>query len=189
MSYMFVPIKSKTSLLSPGFTDPDELYTLLKDKFSFSALGRDDYYIDYQNIYTFAGVQNLRNMGLQMSEIFRADGHDDRALEALDTVCRAMRNFPMVTSLLGLQANDYAVTGIIRSYLELGRNETAIELAEQTGEEILQGINFFLSPYTYSSDTCELLSNMYYIIADMLKEAGETAASDAMLAKLEDLLG
>ena len=188
LSHMLVPIKSRTSSLKPGFSDPDVLYDLMKGKFRFDALGRDDYYIDYQNIYTFAGVQNVRNMALAMSDIFKNAGHNDWAVEALDTGFGAMKNFPLITSPIGLQANDYAVAGAIQAYLELGRKETAIELAGKAKDEILKGIKFFMSPYTYDSDSCELLSGMYYLISDMLKDAGEQDMRNQMLQELKDLL-
>ena len=188
LSYMFVPIKSSTSNLKPGFSDPDELYSIMKENLCFDALEADDYYVDYQNIYTFAGVQNVRNLALSLSDIFRNAGHDDWALEALDKGCNAMKNFPLITSPLGLQANDYALTGIIRSYYELGRKETAVELTEKAADELLKGLTFFLSPYTYNANNCELLSSMYYLLADMLKDAGESEKSSEMLQNLKDLL-
>ena len=188
LSHMFVPIKSKTSSLKPGFSDPDELYGLLKGKFCFDALGRDDYYIDYQNIYTFAGVQNVRNMALAMSDIFKNAGHKDWAVEALDKGFGAMKNFPLITSPLGLQTNDYAVAGAIQAYLDLGCKESALELAAKAKDEILKGIKFFMSPYTYDSDSCELLSGMYYLISDMLKDAGEQDMRNQMLLDLKALL-
>ena len=55
-SYKLVPIKNKTTSTVAGFVEPDRLYELMTDKFRWNAVKADNYFIDYQNYYTFLGV-------------------------------------------------------------------------------------------------------------------------------------
>ncbi|MCQ2118655.1 MAG: DUF2723 domain-containing protein, partial [Bacteroidales bacterium] len=55
-SYRFTPLKNKVQTFDIGKVDTDELYDIIMNKASYEAIGREDYYADYQNLYTFLGV-------------------------------------------------------------------------------------------------------------------------------------
>ena len=59
-TYRFVPIKNKTNLSERGFTDTDELYRKMTSVYTWDTLKRNDWFVDYQNLYTFNGVMSLR---------------------------------------------------------------------------------------------------------------------------------
>ena len=47
-SYKFVPIKNRMKSTDIGFADPEDLYNKMKNVFTWDALKRTDYFVDYQ---------------------------------------------------------------------------------------------------------------------------------------------
>ena len=61
-TYRFVPIKNRTDRSEAGFTDTDELYHKMTSVYSWDSLKRTDWFVDYQNLYTFTGVMSQRGI-------------------------------------------------------------------------------------------------------------------------------
>lgn len=177
-SYMFVPIKNSTSQSKPGFTDPDELYSLLTDTYKFDAVSADNYLIDYQNMYTHIGVMSLRNMFKNSAEVFMEQNDTAKAVELLDKGVEVMKHYPLETVCLGFSGNDYTIVLMVEDYFKLGCPEKAIALEQQLEKELMKTLRFFLPFYKYASDEVDLTAKYLYLLSDIMKENGQSEASE-----------
>lgn len=184
MCSMFVPVKSMSSSSSPGFTDEVLLYELMSRTYSWDALSADDYFIDYQNNYTFLGVTAMRNMFHSCASIFIQTGHKDWAVEMLDKCRSVMRNYPLETVPLGFSSNDYMVINMVRDYAACGEDAKALALAEELYAELKPNLKFYLGFYYYDKSVPELLTNYCYLLADTMKEIGQTEMSDRIMSEM-----
>ena len=173
-SFKFVPIKNKTTTTEAGFVDTDELYRLMTETFRFDAVSRDDYFIDYQNMYTHLGVMSLRGMFVTSAEAFIKAGEDDRALEMIDMAADVMKHYPLETIPLGFSGNDYMVVLMIEDYYKLGQTEKARSLASELGAQLLQSAKFYIEFYDWARDEFELVGQYLYFLSDVMKQAGDT---------------
>ena len=178
-SYKFVPIKNKTTTAEAGFVDTDELYRLMTQVYRFDAVAQDDYFIDYQNMYTHLGVMSLRGMFVTGADAFMKAGEDDRALEMIDKAAEVMKHYPLESVPLGFSGNDYMVVSMIEDYYKLGQGEKARELAGELGPQLLQSAKFYIEFYEWARDEFELVGQYIYFLSDVMKQGG-----DAELAKL-----
>lgn len=124
-SYKLVPIKNKTTSTVAGFVEPDRLYELMTDKFRWDAVKADNYFIDYQNYYTFLGVLSYRNLFVCAAEAFMKAGQNDRAVEMLDMCNEVMAQYPLETIPVGFPGNDYIVINMVKDYYLLGQADKA----------------------------------------------------------------
>ena len=152
-SYKLVPIKGPMSSSEPGLTDTEDLYRKMTEVFSWDALSRDDYFVDYQNLYTFCGVMSQRNLFLNAAEKMMDEGRSDRALEMLDMCERNVPeyNFPLDMTYLGF-SNEYMVLRMISLYYDLGQGDKARSMAARFADELMDSAGFFLSFYDYRPD-------------------------------------
>ena len=67
-SYKFVPIKNRMKSTEIGFADPEDLYYKMKNVYSWDALKRTDWFVDYQNFYTFCGVLSQRQLFVNVAK-------------------------------------------------------------------------------------------------------------------------
>ena len=157
-SYKFVPIKNKMKSTEIGFADPEDLYNKIKNVYSWDALKRTDYFVDYQNFYTFCGVLSQRNIFVNAAKEMLKIGDKERAIELLDMCqeCVPEENFPLDITYLGF-SNEYMVLDLIETYYQAGASEKALELAEKFMEQIFLSTEFFLSYYDVAKrefDSC-----------------------------------
>ena len=172
-SYKFVPIRSKTSSSRAGFVDTDELYAGMTQTFCWDAISRDNYFIDYQNLYTNLGVISVRAVFVTAAKAFLKEGENERALEMLDKGLEVMRNYPLETVPIGLTGNDYTVIDMVGLYYRLGQTDKARQMAIALSNELVVSTKFFLEFYDFAKDDFELCANYIYFLSDTLKEAGE----------------
>ena len=172
-SYKFVPIKNKMSSLEIGFADPDDLYHKMTEVFKWDALSRTDYFVDYQNLYTFCGVLPQRVLFLNVAREMRKAGWNDRAIEMLDKCqeCMPEKNYPLDVSYLGF-SNEMIVVGIIEEYMALGAKDKGLDLAKRFFNEIMQSASFYLSFYDFASSDFETCLKYVYYLADILESNG-----------------
>ena len=187
-SYKFIPIKNATSSSKYGFVDPDELYAKMTGAYSWDALSRDDYFIDYQNMYTHLGVMSVRNAFLTAAKAFADAGQDGRALEMLDKGCSVMKNYPLETIPAGFSSNDYSVVETIGMYYSLGRPETARELAQAYADQLLQALRFYIGFFQYAEDDFDLCKQFLFYLEDTLKEGGDGQLADELQEKFKALV-
>ena len=173
-----MPVKNKTTTTAAGFVDTDELYRRMTQVYSWDALKRDDYFIDYQNMYTHLGVMSIRSLFVTCVDAFMKAGENDRALEMVDKCCEVMQHYPLETVPLGFSGNDYMVVSLVEDYYHLGQPEKARQLATQMGAELLESARFYIEFYEWAKEEFELVGQYIYFLADVMKDGG-----DAELAK------
>ena len=172
-SYKFVPIKNKTKSTDIGFADPEDLYHKIKNVYSWDALKRTDYFVDYQNFYTFCGVLSQRNLFVNAAKEMLKIGDKERALELLDMCqeCVPEENFPLDITYLGF-SNEYMVIDMIETYYMAGDAEEALELSKRFMEQIFASAEFFLQFYDYAKREFDACYNCISYVADLSDHYG-----------------
>lgn len=188
-SYRFVPIKNKMSSSEIGFADPEDLYHKMTEVYSWDALKRTDYFVDYQNLYTFCGVLSQRLMFLNAAKEMKKAGWNDRAIEMLDKCqeCVPEENFPYDITYLGF-SNEWVVLGIVEEYLGLGEAEKAVEIASRFADELFVSVDFFATYYDVASDDFDRC--LYYLsyLKDTMTVYGQKELADSISSRLEALM-
>ena len=189
-SYKFVPVKNKITSADIGFVDTDHLYDMMKNAYKWDNVSRQDYFVDYQNMYTHLGVMSLRSMFVNASNAFLKAGEDDRALEMLD-MCRKyvpQTTYPLETIPVGFSGNDYMVVNMVENYYTLGEKDKARELAIDLANDLMTSSRFYLEFYEYAKSEFELCGNYIYYLADALRAGGDEALSDKLLENFSTLV-
>ena len=187
-SYRFVPIRNKTKLSTPDFVDVEDLYHKMTQVYTFDAVSRDDYFIDYQNMYTHLGVLSLRSLFVNCSNVFMKEGQNDRALEMLEMCEKVMADFPLETVPIGMTGNDMMVISMISGYYKLGQPEKARALAASFGADLLKSITFFLEYYDWGKDEFEACGSLLYYLTDALEEGGDKDIASKIKGAFEELV-
>ena len=143
-SYRFTPIKNKISTTDAGKVDALELYEKMKTVYKWDALKRTDWFVDYQNMYTFLGVLSQRQLFVTVANALIDAGEPEKALEIQDMCqeCFPEENFPLESISLGFSGNDYMVAQIIENYFHLGEADKATDLAVRFGDQLLETAAF-----------------------------------------------
>ena len=172
-SYKFVPIKNKMKSTDIGFADPEDLYYKMKNVFTWDALKRDDYYVDYQNLYTFCGVLSQRNLFVNAAKEMLKINDTERAIELLDMCqeCVPEYNFPLDITHLGF-SNEYMVLDMIETYYMAGANEKALELSERFAGQLFVSLEFFLMNYDIAKRDFEACYNAVSYLAELSDHYG-----------------
>ena len=173
-SYKFVPIKNQTKSTDIGFSDPEDLYYKMKNVFSWDALKRTDYFVDYQNFYTFCGVLSQRNIFVNAAKEMLKIGDAERAVELLDMCqeCVPEENFPLDITYLGL-SNEYMVLDMVETDYVAGADEKAIELSKRFTDELLASVKFFLLHYDYAKKEFDACYNCISYMAELSDHYGQ----------------
>lgn len=190
-SSKLVPIKNSiTSSNGVGKVDLPRLLDLMNNTFSWDNLKRTDYYVDYQNFYTFLGVVPQRSLFVNTATVLMNEGRKDEAVAMLDKAqeCIPQSSFPLETICLGFYQNDVLVINMIELYYELGANDKARDLAERYAVELMISVNFYLEYYDYAKSDFELCCNCLYYLSDTLKENGDEDLSDTLMRGLSSMV-
>ena len=187
-SYKFIPLRNRPNSTEIGFVDTDELYRKMTEVYKWDAISSDNYFIDYQNIYTNIGVMSPRSVFLCAAGAFIKKGDDDKALEMLDKCCEVMRRYPYDSIPVGMSTNDYLMICIVEDYYKLGEYEKAREIGSQLAAELLESACFYLEFYEYGKNEFELCGSYIYFLADVMKEAGDAELSDKLTGSLTKLV-
>ena len=167
-SYKFVPIKNKMKSTEIGFADPEDLYNKMKNVFSWDALKRTDYFVDYQNFYTFCGVLSQRQIFVNVAKEMLKIGDSARAIEILDMCQEAVpaENYPLDMTYLGF-SNEYMVIDMIETYYNAGAPEKALDLARRMADELFVSTEFFLGYYDLAKHEFENCYQCLSYISDL----------------------
>ena len=189
-SYKFVPIKNRMKSTDIGFADPEDLYYKMKNVFTWDALKRTDYFVDYQNYYTFCGVLSQRNIFVNAAKEMLKIGDQARAVELLDMCqeCVPEENFPLDMTYLGF-SNEYMVIDMIETYYMAGADEKALELAERFTEELFTSSEFFLDYYDYAKKEFESCYNCISYISDLADHYGDREFGAELRVRFNSMLG
>ena len=188
-SYKFVPVKNKTKSTDIGFADAEDLYDKMKNVFSWDALKRTDYFVDYQNYYTFCGVLSQRNLFVNAAKEMLKIGDKARAIELLDMCqeCVPEENFPLDLTYLGF-SNEYMVIDMIETYYDAGAPDKAMELSRRFTDAIFQSTEFFLDYYDYAKREFDSCYNCISYVAEMADHYGDTEYGAELRERFNNLL-
>ena len=189
-SYRFTPIRNKISSTDAGKVDALQLYRDMKTRYRWDALSRTDWFVDYQNMYTFLGVLSQRQLFLTVANALIDIKEYDKALEIMD-LCQQNfpeQNFPLETISLGFSGNDYMVTQMIENYYFLDAPGKARDLATRFGDQLLDTAAFYLEWGSLGSSEFETASRILFYLADVCKQYGDTTISESLVASLQALL-
>ena len=189
-SYKFVPIKNKMKSTDIGFADAEDLYYKMKNVFSWDALKRKDYFVDYQNFYTFCGVLSQRNLFVNVAKELLKVGDKERAVEILDMCqeCVPAENYPLDITYLGF-SNEYMVIDMIETYYRAGAPEKALELARRFTDEIFISTDFFLMNYDRTKREFDACYNCISYVAELADHFGDKEYAAEIRDRFNLLLG
>ena len=189
-SCKFVPFKNKITTADPGIVDTDRLYDLMTNVYKWDALGRDDYFVDYQNLYTHLGVMSQRGLFVNASKAFYKAGENDRALEMLEKCQRVLNreSYPLESIPVGFSGNDYMVCEMVELYYRLGETEKARELAVEFFNELLVSSRFYLEYYDYAKSEFELCGQYVYYLQDVADSMGDKDLAERIGSHFEALM-
>ena len=190
LSSKFVPIKNKIKNSSLGKVDLNSLVYKMDNVFKWDALKRKDYFVDYQNLYTFLGVIPQRDLFLNIASLLIEKGDKEKAVNILDKAQESVpaESYPLETICIGFYHNNLAVIGMIEAYMKAGAPEKGKELAEAFNSELLQSALFFMENYDIKKSDFELCCNCVYYLSDILKQHGEKELSSKIMEELEALI-
>ena len=188
-SYRFVPIRNKMKSTAIGFADPEDLYNKMKNVYSWDALKRTDYFVDYQNFYTFCGVLSQRLLFVNVAKEMLKIGDKERAVEMLDMCqeCVPEANFPLDITYMGF-SNEYMVADMIETYYMADQPEKALELAERFSDQLFDSLYFFLQYYDFAKREFESCYNNLQYIAELAEHHGHKELSDSINERFESLM-
>ena len=189
-SYRFTPIRNKVSSTDAGKVDALQLYQDFKTKYKWDALKRTDYFVDYQNMYTFLGVLSQRQLFLTVANALIDAGEEEKAHEIME-LCQENfpeKNFPLETIPVGFVGNDYMVAQMIENYYYLDDYEKARDLAARFGDQLTETARFYLEWGSLGSHEFETASRVLLYVSDVCKQYGDTDLSEAIVANLEAML-
>ena len=188
-SYRFVPVKNRMKSTDIGFADAEDLYHKIKNVYSWDALKRTDYFVDYQHYYTFCGVLSQRGFFVNAAKEMLKIGDTERAIELLDMCqeCVPEENFPLDMTYLGF-SNEYMVIDMIETYYDAGADEKALDLAGRFIDEIFVSTEFFLNWYDLAKDEFESCYNCISYVAELTDHYGDTGFADEIRNRFNSLL-
>ena len=188
-SYRFVPVKNKMKSTDIGFADAEDLYYKIKNVYSWDALKRTDYFIDYQHYYTFCGVLSQRNLFVNAAKEMLKINDEERAVELLD-MCQEYipaENFPLDMTYLGF-SNEYMVIDMIETYYNAGAPDKALDLAKRFIDELFVSTEFFLNYYDVAKDNFESCYNCISYVAELTDHYGHVEYSEEIIDRFNSLL-
>ena len=187
-SFRFVPIKNRMKSTEIGFADAEDLYNKMKNVYTWDALKRTDYFVDYQNFYTFCGVLSQRQIFVNAAWEMLKIGDKERALELLDMCqeCVPEENFPLDITYLGF-SNEYMVIGMAEAYYAAGASDKAEALLRRMLDPLMESLTFFGSYSDYASHEFEKVYNYLEYMAQVASEGGSKEFVDELMARFEEL--
>jgi len=188
-SYRFVPIKNKMSTGNIGLSDPDDLYNKMMNVYKWDKLSRKDYYVDYQNLYTFCGVMSQRLLFVNAAKEMLKVGDKQKALTLLDKCMESVpaEVFPYDLSYYGF-SNELMSLELVEMYYAAGNPEKAAAIAQAFVDELMVSANFFIRFYDYAKNDFETACKYIYYISDTLKDNGNEELGKNMEDKLNELI-
>lgn len=189
-SCRFTPIRNKVQALDIGKVDTDVLYDKVMLQSSYDALARKDYYVDYQNLYTFLGVMSIRNLFVSSAAAFLKAGEYDRVEAVLDKCQEVMdpELYPYENSIYGWSSNALFPIEMIKDYYAIDRKEKAHHLAETLYGQIEQVVLFYLDFYPTMKDEFEYACNLVYFMTNEISKAGDESFAVELSKKFSSFL-
>lgn len=189
-SSKFVPIRNKITTSGLGKVDIKELEYQMDSVFKWDALKRKDYFVDYQNLYTFLGVLPQRDLFLNAANQFIAAGKKDKAIAILNKCQESVpaASYPLETICLGFYQNDISVIGMVEAYMKAGAIDKGKKLGDEMSAELIKSIRFYIEYYDMGKDEFELCCNCLYYLADTYKKFDDTKSAEELINSLEKII-
>ena len=189
-SYRFVPIRNKMKSTAIGFADPEDLYNKMKNVYTWDALKRTDYFVDYQNFYTFCGVLSQRSLFVNAAKEMLKIDDPERAIELLDMCqeCVPVENFPLDITYLGF-SNEYMVIDMVETYYMAGAKEKALELSKRFSDELFVSSEFFLMNYDDTKKEFDACYNCISYLAELADHFGDKEYASEIRDRFNAMLG
>ena len=189
-SSKFVPIRNKITTSGLGKVDIKELEYQMDSVFKWDALKRKDYFVDYQNLYTFLGVLPQRDLFLNAANQFIAAGKKDKAIAILDKCQESVpaASYPLETICLGFYQNDISVIGMVEAYMKAGAIDKGKKLGDEMSAELIKSIRFYIEYYEMGKDEFELCCNCLYYLADTYKKFDDAKSAEELINSLEKII-
>ena len=189
-SYRFTPLRNRVSSTDAGKVDALELYRKMKEVYTWEAVSRKGWFVDYQNLYTFLGVLSQRQIFVTVANALIDAGENEKALEILD-MCQENfpeENFPLESIPIGFAGNDYMVAQMIENYYYLGADEKARDLAVRMADSLMDTADFYLGWGNLGSAEFDTATRVLLYIADVCRQYGDKNLGKSMTFALESLL-
>ena len=188
-SYRFIPIKNVTDRHRTGFCDADDLYRKMTGIYEFESLKRTDWFVDYNNLYTFVGSLSQRDIFARSAMEMTKAGMPEKAVVLLDMCCKCIpeENFPLEMTGLMLGGEE-DVMAMIEAYHFAGAAEKALELAEKLADGLLESTAFFIRFYGDDPDMFEACYHYLSILSTLADEMGEVGFADSIRDRFNALL-
>ncbi len=174
-AYKFVPIKSSTNAVDAGQIDTRQMYEKVKNTFKWDSF-RKEYYSDYQNMSTFSGTVNLRNVFVQTALALGRDHEYEKAVEMLDMMQEYIipANVPINTTILfsGSSLNEIMILSAIDVYFSCDAPEKGKALADLFFNECFASMKLASKPFPggfLDRESLEINLRLCYNIIDGLK--------------------
>jgi len=191
--YKFVPIKSKASGVEVSQIDPYKMYDKVMNVWKWDGFNRH-YFSDYQNMSTFTGSVNLRNVFVQTAIALYSVGEKDKTVDVLDRMQEYIspENVPLNASIIysGSSLNEYMMISAVELYFKCGQNAKALELADMFLAEALKSMKYCAQEYMgglMDKDTMEVNYQLYYYIVEVVKKF-DSAAAEAQENTLSEVI-
>ncbi len=190
--HKFVPIKSSTGIITATQVNRNDLYERLMSGYRLDNFADRDVYWDYQNLYTFLGVSNIRTIYYMAAMDWYRKGNLSKVRSLLDRCFEVMpdETFPYNVSALG-SANEVIMVYLIDLYFKVGEREKAYTILNSMVDQTLGAMSFFSTPCTHTADGFldlnQFRSNLDVVdlLADMLRDNGEKEMADKLGAILK----
>ena len=190
-SAKLVPIRNSISTNNGiGLADLDDLYNKVMNVYSWDALKRQDYCVDYQNLITFLGTVPQRDIFVKVAEALMAAGDNERALAVLDRCqeCIPDTTYPLESVNIGFASNDLFVGCMVDDYYKAGAPEKARDLAKRYGDALVESATFFLGFYEEAEQEFQYCLQLIYDLTDTLTANGDKELADTFNKVLDDKL-
>ena len=188
-SYKFVPIKNRMKSTEIGLTDVDDLYYKMKNVYTWDALKKTDWFVDYHNFYTFCGVLSQRQLFVNVAKKMLEAGDTARAVEMLDMCqeCVPAENFPLDMIYLGF-TNELFVVDMIETYYNAGAPEKALDLSRRFIDELFVSMNFFIEYYDLTKREFETCYSCISYLEGLAENFGQEDFSKEIRERIDSLL-
>ncbi|MCF8224659.1 MAG: DUF2723 domain-containing protein [Bacteroidales bacterium] len=172
LSYQVVPIKTpRESILVMGRIDPDKMYDIVMNKFTWGRMNEDDVRLDYYSIRTLSVIR-FRSLHTRLALALIENGERDKAIEVLDR-CMELGPHDVVPYdrfIAGLTFPRQDGTtmhheGIIEAYYMCGETEKANKIISEYFEVLSDELAYFNS--LKSNDQSSVQQEMYETMAQI----------------------
>lgn len=152
LAYQVVPIRTpQESILVMGRIDPDKMYDLVMNKFTWGRMNEEDVTLDYYLERTLSVIR-FRNLHTRLALALLREGKKEQAVEVLDRCMELAphRVLPYDRYIAGLtfpQRDGRTIhhEGIIEAYYMCGEFEKANAISKEYSGILEQQLNYFNS--------------------------------------------